>query len=204
MKLCEKCHTENYDEAAYCKNCGHILEMGKTKQVVKFQTTFLKLNVFTILALRLFILSSITVIVSLFLQYLCSMLIINNYFILSTTYKLLHLFFLLILFSIPLSIIFFLIYNKRWKKFYLNSDLKNAKEKLTAFVFSQNTSKETIKIRENSKDELRLKDKSLGAKGYFHLVTDKDGNVLLIGEKYNTQNLIRKVFGKEINFLETK
>lgn len=104
--------------------------------------------------------------------------------------------------SLPIFIVFFLIYNKRWKKFYLHSDFSNAKERLTAFAFSQNKSEENVKIRENAKDELLLKDKSLGAKGYFHLVTDKEGNVLLIGEKYNTQNLIRTVFGKDINFIE--
>ena len=55
MKQCEKCQTENYDEAAYCKNCGKILETGKTHQVVKFQNIYLKSNKITRRSFRVLI-----------------------------------------------------------------------------------------------------------------------------------------------------
>jgi len=107
-----------------------------------------------------------------------------------------------LLFCVLLFCAFFLIYNKRWKKFILISGFQKAKDSIIQFVFSQNKTEERITIRENVKGELKLKDKSLGAKGYFHLITDKNGDTLLIGEKYNTQAFIRSVFGKDVNFIE--
>lgn len=193
MKQCEKCHTQNNDEAAYCKNCGHILEMGKTNQVVKFQKTFSKLNIISIWSFRLSIFTIPLMIVCVTLY--------------NTIYDpllkgLSAILFVCLIISLTVSVFFQLKYNQRWTKFYMNVDLIIAKEKLTQFAFSQNKSKESVKIRENAKGELKFKDKSLGARGYFHVITDKNGNTLLIGEKYNTQNLIRKVFGKDINFIE--
>lgn len=261
MKLCEKCRTENNDEAAYCLNCGNILETGKTHQVVKFQMTFLKLNMIARSSFRVLIVAfPMLVSPGIMLGYFFDLkwrisdqyekeyakisdLIPEDKFFefswvndigyesvqealiqyigyakadplikLSNRYEdaksnidlfgVLTIIFGILLISLPLLIGSFLIFNLRWKKFYLNNRFNDAKGVLTSFAFAQNKTEENVKINENAKGELKLKDKSLGAKGYFHLVTDKGGNVLLIGEKYNTQNLIRKVFGKDINFIE--
>jgi hypothetical protein len=101
-----------------------------------------------------------------------------------------------------LGIVFFFKYHRRWTLFNLDKSFAGVKENIKNYTFSQNTTTECIKIKENAKGELNLKDKSLGARGYFHLIKDKDGNAVIIGEKYNTQAFIRSVFGKDVNFIE--
>ena len=48
----------------------------------------------------------------------------------------------------------------------------------------------------------KLLRKSLGNRGYYHLVADEDSKALLIGERNNTMDFIRTVFGKDVNFIE--
>ncbi len=97
---------------------------------------------------------------------------------------------------------FFIAFNLRWKQFKLKKPFLEVKEILTEYAFAQNVKYEKFNIRENSQGELKLKEKSLGNRGYYHLVADEDSKALLIGERNNTMDFIRTVFGKDVNFIE--
>ena len=97
---------------------------------------------------------------------------------------------------------FFIAFNLRWKKFRLQKPFPKAKEAAMQYTFSRNSRVESIRIKENSRGELMLHDKGNGKRAHIHLIPDENGNTEIIGEKNNTMELIRSIFGKEINFIE--
>jgi len=105
-------------------------------------------------------------------------------------------------FSIVAIVVLYLIFNFGWKNFQMNEDYEYTKEKLKNYAFKENKLWENIRIKENNKGELFLKDKNKKKNGYFYLSKDKNGNTIILGEKKNTIDIIRNIFGKEINFIE--
>jgi len=197
MNICKKCGIENLETAIYCKECGRSISKEVFLDTIKFKRTNKRVHPILRYAFPILI-------ICIFIHGIFQ--IINN--ISSTKFEfvvviLLITFFIGILFGMLCFYrIFFFFLNLYYKTFELKLPFEVVKEQLKKVVFTVNKSKEDIRIKENAKGELKLKDKSLGAKGYFHLIEDKDGNAVLIGEKYNTQAFIRSVFGKDVNFIE--
>ena len=199
MIHCEKGH-ENPEGALFCKECGIKFEPQKSISLIPFKTTCYKWHWATKATIIILIVSLLDNALSFFLHF-------NIVYFLHEMVFLSYLKYLVgIALFLPVSsvlfVICFYVFNRRWKKFNLMFKYSEAKDTIFQFVFTQNKLEEKFQLQENQKGQLKLKDKTLGVKGLFHLVADMDGNALLIGEKYNTQSLIRMVFGKDINFIE--
>lgn len=210
MNNCKKCGAENLEGAAFCKECGFKFENNYR---INFKSTFKRTHLLTRISFFWMIIDIPLFIFCLTSYYHAEEIYRNidpneNPILLDLRWNQYHFYEIwldisaIMLISIPAFIFCFTYFNFRWKMFFLYKDFSDTKSIMIQYVFSFNRTEEKIKIKENSKGELKLKDKSIGARGYFHLIEDKDGNAVLIGEKYNSQAFIRSVFGKDVNFIE--
>jgi len=200
MIHCEKGH-ENPEGALFCKECGIKFETPKNINLIPFKTSYYKWHWTTKTTFIILIISLVNTVLSKVLMNFNIVYLLHEMFFLRYLVGIVGIVLFLPVSSV-LFVICFYVFNRRWKKFNLTFKYSEAKDTIFQFVFTQNKLEEKFQLQENQKGQLKLKDKSLGAKGLFHLVADMDGNALLIGEKYNTQSLIRMVFGKDINFIE--
>lgn len=204
MVTCKKCGSENIDNALFCKECGTPMNKFSFGKTITFKYTFLRLNIYSRvlshIAGMLAILAFLFLIIAIHLdprKNLSSNINYNTDDYVVAFGALVFGFFFMIL-----SLVLFFRFNYRWKIFHIDEKYDYAKERVKGYVFKRNEGVEHFRIKETPKGELRLKDKGIGPRGYFHLLRDDDGNAIVIGEKYGAMNFIRSVFGKEINFME--
>jgi hypothetical protein len=197
MKHCKRCGAENPEIALYCKECGGFLNEDIVPGTIAFKHTWRKVNLlikitlsfFPVLLIILFIFFSLDYNEDLILSYW-------DWTDLAASTSLIFMFFLL------MSSFAFFFFHLRWKVFELRQPFGKVKEQLKVAVFIINKAGENIRIKEDKKGELKLKDKALRTRGCYYILKDKKEQALLVGEKYNTMAFIRSVFGKDINFIE--
>jgi hypothetical protein len=192
MIHCEKGH-ENPDGALFCKECGLKLEENNQLSVINYQTYFGKPSIFT--QIPIYFIGLLFLII--FLSYGGDLDHFFNYLIGPLFAG------LAILIAIPFAILFYIKHDYNRKRFFLTMVFNHAKKEMLQYTFLENRkSRNQDRFRMKYSEDKALKIYDTDKKEHIYLLTDKIGQTVLIGKRDPTIDLIRNVFGSQLNFIE--
>ena len=195
MIHCDKGH-ENPDGALFCKACGAKLDGNVNFETINYHTYYGKLTPYTKFILYIFLLSIL-------LSLIGFLLFSENYFENGNSWGMIG---FLLFFPSFSEIITFLIQGDLNRKcFAIPLSLTESKEAILRTVFNGNKTlqnKESFRIK-TQKDNTVIFYNSI-KKEDFYLLANANGQTVLIGRRHATIELIRTVFGSQLNFIETK
>lgn len=192
MIHCEKGH-ENPDGALFCKDCGLGLENSTFLSVINYQPFWGRLSVPTQIPLYFFLMFIIIILI-----YYGGDLdhLFNNEIALVFVSS-------IAVITIAVMIYFFIKLDRGRKKFQLKMMLKDAKKAFLQFALSENRKDqngERYRVKLKNENSLIIYDSTYKAR--FYLSMDKNLNTIIIGERDPTIELIRKVLGSQLDFVE--